>query len=151
MSTKKTRGTTNTATASKNVATDSAIEVLTVTTGVDQANNVNNEINNNLETVKEETNQLDPFAAAEQTQQQTQAAVNQASTQAQNTANQATTQAKTTANQAEANANQIANAVNTYNNEGNAVEQSNPTVFVGFMKKKNKNEPIVNCRCCLIF
>jgi glutamine synthetase adenylyltransferase len=134
MSTKKTRGTTNTATASKNVATDSAIEVLTVTTGVEQANNVNNEINNNLETVKEETNQL-----AEQTQQQSQAAVNQASTQAQNTANQATTQAKTTANQAEA----IGNAV---------VEPSNPTVFVSSMKKKEKAQPaMVRCRCCIIF
>ena len=81
MSTKKTRGATQAASAPTNVATDAAIEVLTVTTGVQQADNQINQINNNLEPVKEEIQQLDPFAAAAAEQAQI-----QASNEVQNTA-----------------------------------------------------------------
>jgi tRNA threonylcarbamoyladenosine modification (KEOPS) complex Cgi121 subunit len=57
MSTKKSRGATQAASAPTNVATDAAIEVLTVTTGVKQADNQINQINNNLEPVKEKLKQ----------------------------------------------------------------------------------------------
>ena len=133
MSTKKSRGATQAASAPTNVATDAAIEVLTVTTGVQQADNQINQINNNLEPVKEEIQQLDPFAAAaaeqaqiqasnevqntvnqaqntvNQTTNQVQNTVNQTSNQAQNTVNQATNQAQSTVNQT---SNQAQNTVN---------------------------------------
>jgi ElaB/YqjD/DUF883 family membrane-anchored ribosome-binding protein len=122
MSTKKSRGATQAASAPTNVATDAAIEVLTVTTGVQQADNQINQINNNLEPVKEEIQQLDPFAAAAAEQAQIQASnevqntvnqvqntVNQTSNQAQNTVNQATNQAKNTVNQATTQAQSIKN------------------------------------------
>ena len=136
MSTKKSRGATQAASAPTNVATDAAIEVLTVTTGVQQAEN---QINNNLEPVKEEINQLDPFAAAEQAQNQldpfaaaeqvqnqasnqVQNTVNQTSNQVQNTVNQATNQAQNTVNQA---TNQAQNTVNQTSNQAkNTVNQT---------------------------
>ena len=136
MSTKKSRGATQAASAPTNVATDAAIEVLTVTTGVQQAEN---QINNNLEPVKEEINQLDPFAAAEQAQNQldpfaaaeqvqnqasnqVQNTVNQTSNQVQNTVNQTTNQAQNTVNQA---TNQAQNTVNqTTNQAKNTVNQT---------------------------
>ena len=136
MSTKKSRGTTQAASAPTNVATDAAIEVLTVTTGVQQAEN---QINNNLEPVKEEINQLDPFAAAEQAQNQldpfaaaeqvqnqasnqVQNTVNQTSNQVQNTVNQTTNQAQNTVNQA---TNQAQNTVNQTSNQAkNTVNQA---------------------------
>ena len=136
MSTKKSRGATQAASAPTNVATDAAIEVLTVTTGVQQADN---QINNNLEPVKEEINQLDPFAAAEQAQNQldpfaaaeqvqnqasnqVQNTVNQTSNQVQNTVNQATNQAQNTVNQA---SNQAQNTVNQTSNQAkNTVNQT---------------------------
>ena len=136
MSTKKSRGATQAASAPTNVATDAAIEVLTVTTGVQQADN---QINNNLEPVKEEMNQLDPFAAAEQAQNQldpfaaaeqvqnqasnqVQNTVNQTSNQVQNTVNQATNQAQNTVNQA---TNQAQNTVNQNSNQAkNTVNQT---------------------------
>ena len=132
MSTKKSRGATQAASAPTNVATDAAIEVLTVTTGVQQADNQINQINNNLEPVKEEIQQLDPFAAAEQAQiqasnevqntvNQAQNTVNQTSNQAQNTVNQATNQAQNTVNQA---TNQAQNTVNQAQNTVNQVTQS---------------------------
>ena len=148
MSTKKSRGATQAASAPTNVATDAAIEVLTVTTGVQQADNQINQINNNLEPVKEEIQQLDPFAAAEQAQiqasnevqntvnqaqntvnqttNQVQNTVNQATNQAQNTVNQTTNQAKNTVNQA---TNQAQNTVNqTTNQAQNTVNQAQNTV-----------------------
>ena len=136
MSTKRTRGATQAASAPTNVATDAAIEVLTVTTGVQQAEN---QINNNLEPVKEEMNQLDPFAAAEQAQNQldpfaaaeqvqnqasnqVQNTVNQTSNQVQNTVNQTSNQAQNTVNQA---SNQVQNTVNqTTNQAKNTVNQA---------------------------
>ena len=136
MSTKKSRGATQAASAPTNVATDAAIEVLTVTTGVQQAEN---QINNNLEPVKEEMNQLDPFAAAEQAQNQldpfaaaeqvqnqasnqVQNTVNQTSNQVQNTVNQTTNQAQNTVNQA---TNQAQNTVNQTSNQAkNTVNQA---------------------------
>ena len=136
MSTKKSRGATQAASAPTNVATDAAIEVLTVTTGVQQAEN---QINNNLEPVKEEINQLDPFAAAEQAQNQldpfaaaeqvqnqasnqVQNTVNQTSNQVQNTVNQSSNQAQNTVNQA---TNQAQNTVNqTTNQAKNTVNQT---------------------------
>ena len=136
MSTKKSRGATQAASAPTNVATDAAIEVLTVTTGVQQAEN---QINNNLEPVKEEINQLDPFAAAEQAQNQldpfaaaeqvqnqasnqVQNTVNQTSNQVQNTVNQTTNQAQNTVNQA---TNQAQNTVNQTSNQAkNTVNQT---------------------------
>ena len=136
MSTKKSRGATQAASAPTNVATDAAIEVLTVTTGVQQAEN---QINNNLEPVKEEINQLDPFAAAEQAQNQldpfaaaeqvqnqasnqVQNTVNQTSNQVQNTVNQTTNQAQNTVNQA---TNQAQNTVNQTSNQAqNTVNQA---------------------------
>ena len=136
MSTKKSRGTTQAASAPTNIATDAAIEVLTVTTGVQQADN---QINNNLEPVKEEINQLDPFAAAEQAQNQldpfaaaeqvqnqasnqVQNTVNQTSNQVQNTVNQTTNQAQNTVNQA---TNQAQNTVNQTSNQAkNTVNQA---------------------------
>ena len=136
MSTKKSRGATQAESAPTNVATDAAIEVLTVTTGVQQAEN---QINNNLEPVKEEINQLDPFAAAEQAQNQldpfaaaeqvqnqasnqVQNTVNQTSNQVQNTVNQATNQAQNTVNQA---TNQAQNTVNQTSNQAkNTVNQA---------------------------
>ena len=134
MSTKKSRGATQAASAPTNVATDAAIEVLTVTTGVQQADNQINQINNNLEPVKEEIQQLDPFAAAAAEQAQIQASnevqntvnqvqntVNQTSNQAQNTVNQATNQAQNTVNQA---TNQAQNTVNQAQNTVNQVTQS---------------------------
>ena len=125
MSTKKTRGATQAASAPTNVATDAAIEVLTVTTGVQQADNEINQINNNLEPVKEEIQQLDPFAAAEQAQNQAsnevQNTVNQTSNQVQNTVNQATNQAQNTVNQT---TNQAQNTVNQAQNTVNQVTQS---------------------------
>ena len=122
MSTKKSRGATQAASAPTNVATDAAIEVLTVTTGVQQADNQINQINNNLEPVKEEIQQLDPFAAAEQAQiqasnevqntvNQAQNTVNQTSNQAQNTVNQATNQAQNTVNQAQNTVNQVTQSI----------------------------------------
>ena len=140
MSTKRTRGTTQAASAPTNVATDAAIEVLTVTTGVQQAEN---QINNNLEPVKEEINQLDPFAAAEQAQNQldpfaaaeqvqnqasnqVQNTVNQTSNQVQNTVNQTTNQVQNTVNQT---TNQVQNTVNqTTNQAQNTVNQAQNTV-----------------------
>ena len=134
MSTKKSRGATQAASAPTNVATDAAIEVLTVTTGVQQADNQINQINNNLEPVKEEIQQLDPFAAAAAEQAQIQASnevqntvnqvqntVNQTSNQAQNTVNQATNQAQNTVNQT---TNQAQNTVNQAQNTVNQVTQS---------------------------
>ena len=136
MSTKKSRGATQAASAPTNVATDAAIEVLTVTTGVQQAEN---QINNNLEPVKEEINQLDPFAAAEQAQNQldpfaaaeqvqnqasnqVQNTVNQTSNQVQNTVNQTTNQAQNTVNQT---TNQAQNTVNQTSNQAkNTVNQA---------------------------
>ena len=132
MSTKKTRGATQAASAPTNVATDAAIEVLTVTTGVQQAEN---QINNNLEPVKEEIQQLDPFAAAAAEQAQIQASnevqntvnqvqntVNQTSNQVQNTVNQTTNQAQNTVNQA---TNQAQNTVNQTSNQAkNTVNQA---------------------------
>ena len=125
MSTKKSRGATQAASAPTNVATDAAIEVLTVTTGVQQAEN---QINNNLEPVKEEINQLDPFAAAEQAQNQldpfaaAEQVQNQASNQVQNTVNQTTNQAQNTVNQA---TNQAQNTVNQTSNQAkNTVNQA---------------------------
>ena len=125
MSTKKSRGTTQAASAPTNVATDAAIEVLTVTTGVQQAEN---QINNNLEPVKEEINQLDPFAAAEQAQNQldpfaaAEQVQNQTSNQVQNTVNQTTNQAQNTVNQA---TNQAQNTVNQTSNQAkNTVNQA---------------------------
>ena len=135
MSTKKSRGATQAASAPTNVATDAAIEVLTVTTGVQQADNQINQINNNLEPVKEEIQQLDPFAAAEQAQiqasnevqntvNQVQNTVNQTTNQAQNTVNQATNQAQNTVNQAKNTVNQTSNqAQNTVNQAQNTVNQ----------------------------
>ena len=157
MSTKKSRGATQAASAPTNVATDAAIEVLTVTTGVQQADNQINQINNNLEPVKEEIQQLDPFAAAaaeqaqiqasnevqntvnqaqntvNQTSNQVQNTVNQTSNQAQNTINQTTNQAQSTVNQA---TNQAQNTVNqakntvtqTSNQAQNTVNQAQNTV-----------------------
>ena len=145
MSTKKTRGATQAASAPTNVATDAAIEVLTVTTGVQQADNQINQINNNLEPVKEEIQQLDPFAAAaaeqaqiqasnevqntvnqaqstvNQTTNQVQNTVNQTSNQVQNTVNQTSNQAQNTVNQA---TNQAQNTVNQAQNTVNQVTQS---------------------------
>ena len=134
MSTKKSRGATQAASAPTNVATDAAIEVLTVTTGVQQADNQINQINNNLEPVKEEIQQLDPFAAAAAEQAQIQASnevqntvnqaqntVNQTSNQVQNTVNQATNQAQNTVNQT---TNQAQNTVNQAQNTVNQVTQS---------------------------
>ena len=123
MSTKRTRGATQAASAPTNVATDAAIEVLTVTTGVQQAEN---QINNNLEPVKEEMNQLDPFAAAEQFQNQAsnqvQNTVNQTSNQVQNTVNQTSNQAQNTVNQA---TNQAQNTVNQTSNQAkNTINQT---------------------------
>ena len=139
MSTKKSRGATQAASAPTNVATDAAIEVLTVTTGVQQADNQINQINNNLEPVKEEIQQLDPFAAAAAEQAQNQASnevqntvnqaqntVNQTSNQVQNTVNQATNQAQNTVNQA---TNQAQNTVNQTSNQAqNTVNQAQNTV-----------------------
>ncbi len=137
MSTKKSRGATQAASAPTNVATDAAIEVLTVTTGVQQADNQINQINNNLEPVKEEIQQLDPFAAAEQAQiqasnevqntvNQVQNTVNQTSNQAQNTVNQATNQAQNTVNQT---SNQAKNTVTQTSNQAqNTVNQAQNTV-----------------------
>ena len=120
MSTKKSRGTTQAASAPTNIATDAAIEVLTVTTGVQQADN---QINNNLEPVKEEINQLDPFAAAEQVQNQAsnqvQNTVNQTSNQVQNTVNQATNQAQNTVNQT---SNQAKNTVNQATTQAQSIK-----------------------------
>ena len=139
MSTKKSRGATQAASAPTNVATDAAIEVLTVTTGVQQAEN---QINNNLEPVKEEINQLDPFAAAEQAQNQldpfaeaeqvqnqasnqVQNTVNQTSNQVQNTVNQTSNQAKNTVNQAQNTVNQATNqAQNTVNQTSNQAKNT---------------------------
>ncbi len=139
MSTKKSRGATQAASAPTNVATDAAIEVLTVTTGVQQADNQINQINNNLEPVKEEIQQLDPFAAAAAEQAQIQASnevqntvnqvqntVNQTSNQAQNTVNQATNQAQNTVNQT---SNQAKNTVTQTSNQAqNTVNQAQNTV-----------------------
>ena len=134
MSTKKSRGATQAASAPTNVATDAAIEVLTVTTGVQQADNQINQINNNLEPVKEEIQQLDPFAAAaaeqaqiqasnevQNTVNQAQSTVNQTTNQVQNTVNQTTNQAKNTVNQT---SNQAQNTVNQAQNTVNQVTQS---------------------------
>ena len=134
MSTKKSRGATQAASAPTNVATDAAIEVLTVTTGVQQADNQINQINNNLEPVKEEIQQLDPFAAAAAEQAQIQASnevqntvnqaqntVNQTTNQVQNTVNQTSNQAQNTVNQA---TNQAQNTVNQAQNTVNQVTQS---------------------------
>ena len=125
MSTKKSRGATQAASAPTNVATDAAIEVLTVTTGVQQAEN---QINNNLEPVKEEINQLDPFAAAEQAQNQldpfaaAEQVQNQASNQVQNTVNQTSNQVQNTVNQT---TNQAQNTVNQTSNQAkNTVNQA---------------------------
>ena len=125
MSTKKSRGATQAASAPTNVATDAAIEVLTVTTGVQQAEN---QINNNLEPVKEEMNQLDPFAAAEQAQNQldpfaaAEQVQNQASNQVQNTVNQTSNQVQNTVNQT---TNQAQNTVNQATNQAqNTVNQA---------------------------
>jgi vacuolar-type H+-ATPase subunit H len=125
MSTKKSRGATQAASAPTNVATDAAIEVLTVTTGVQQAEN---QINNNLEPVKEEINQLDPFAAAEQAQNQldpfaaAEQVQNQASNQVQNTVNQTSNQVQNTVNQT---SNQVQNTVNQTSNQAqNTVNQT---------------------------
>ena len=134
MSTKKSRGATQAASAPTNVATDAAIEVLTVTTGVQQADNQINQINNNLEPVKEEIQQLDPFAAAaaeqaqiqasnevQNTVNQAQSTVNQTTNQVQNTVNQTSNQAQNTVNQA---TNQAQNTVNQAQNTVNQVTQS---------------------------
>ena len=140
MSTKKSRGATQAASAPTNVATDAAIEVLTVTTGVQQADNQINQINNNLEPVKEEIQQLDPFAAAEQAQIQASNEVQNTVNQAQNTVNQTSNQVQNTVNQVTQSIkdkpkaqikpvkptnqntnnvqNEVVNAVNTYNNDG---------------------------------
>ena len=139
MSTKKSRGATQAASAPTNVATDAAIEVLTVTTGVQQADNQINQINNNLEPVKEEIQQLDPFAAAaaeqaqiqasnqvQNTVNQVQSTVNQTTNQAQNTVNQTTNQAQNTVNQT---TNQAKNTVNQTSNQAqNTVNQAQNTV-----------------------
>ena len=139
MSTKKSRGATQAASAPTNVATDAAIEVLTVTTGVQQADNQINQINNNLEPVKEEIQQLDPFAAAaaeqaqiqasnqvQNTVNQVQSTVNQTTNQAQNTVNQTTNQAQNTVNQT---TNQAKNTVNQTSNQAqNTVNQVQNTV-----------------------
>ncbi len=126
MSTKKSRGATQAASAPTNVATDAAIEVLTVTTGVQQADNQINQINNNLEPVKEEIQQLDPFAAAEQAQIQASNEVQNTVNQAQNTVNQTTNQAQNTVNQA---TNQVQNTVNQTSNQAqNTVNQAQNTV-----------------------
>ena len=121
MSTKKSRGATQAASAPTNVATDAAIEVLTVTTGVQQADNQINQINNNLEPVKEEIQQLDPFAAdpfaaaaAEQAQIQASNEVQNTVNQVQNTVNQTTNQAQNTVNQT---SNQAQNTVNQATNQ----------------------------------
>ena len=113
MSTKKTRGATQAASAPTNVATDAAIEVLTVTTGVQQADNQINQINNNLEPVKEEIQQLDPFAAAAAEQAQIQASneVQNTVNQVQNTVNQTSNQAQNTVNQAQNTVNQVTQSI----------------------------------------
>ena len=126
MSTKKSRGATQAASAPTNVATDAAIEVLTVTTGVQQADNQINQINNNLEPVKEEIQQLDPFAAAAAEQAQIQASneVQNTVNQVQNTVNQTTNQAQNTVNQAKNTVTQTSNqAQNTVNQAQNTVNQ----------------------------
>ena len=139
MSTKKSRGATQAASAPTNVATDAAIEVLTVTTGVQQADNQINQINNNLEPVKEEIQQLDPFAAAaaeqaqiqasnevQNTVNQAQSTVNQTTNQVQNTVNQTTNQVQNTVNQT---TNQAKNTVNQTSNQAqNTVNQAQNTV-----------------------
>ena len=128
MSTKKSRGATQAASAPTNVATDAAIEVLTVTTGVQQADNQINQINNNLEPVKEEIQQLDPFAAAAAEQAQIQASneVQNTVNQAQNTVNQTTNQVQNTVNQT---SNQVQNTVNQATNQAqNTVNQAQNTV-----------------------
>ena len=171
MSTKKTRGATNQATAAVNVATDGAVEVLTVTTGVEQANNQYNQVNNNLNPIQEESHQLDPFAAQDPFSQN----------QAQNTVNQPSSNIldKPVAQVRPVNQNQNiqqnqANAVNTYNNANNAVSPSGERRGLVSMSQKNPrnnnvntanngngrlinynrnngDEPAVDCFCCNIF
>ena len=144
MSTKKSRGATQAASAPTNVATDAAIEVLTVTTGVQQAEN---QINNNLEPVKEEINQLDPFAAAEQAQNQldpfaaAEQVQNQASNQVQNTVNQTSNQVQNTVNQA---TNQAQNTVNQATNQAqNTVNQTSNQATTQAQSIKNKPKALV--------
>lgn len=172
MSTKKTRGETKEATAAVNVATDAAMDVLTVTTGVEQANNQINQVNNNLETVKEETNQLDPFAAQDPF----------SANQAQNTVNQASSNildkpvaqvrpVNQNSNQPNNNEQNQANAVKSYNNaENNTASPSGEKKGLVSMSKKNprnnnanngngqlvslnreREGHAVDCLCCIIF
>jgi len=141
MSTKKSRGATQAASAPTNVATDAAIEVLTVTTGVQQADNQINQINNNLEPVKEEIQQLDPFAAAAAEQAQIQASneVQNTVNQVQNTVNQTTNQAQNTVNQAQNTVNQTTNqAQNTVNQVTQSIKDK-PKAQIKPVKPTNQN------------
>ena len=170
MSTKKTRGATNQATAAVNVATDGAVEVLTVTTGVEQANNQYDQANNNLQPIQEESHQLDPFAAQDPfSQNQAQNTVNQPSS---NILDKPVAQVRpVNQNQTNIQQNQ-ANAVNTYNNANNAVSPSGERRGLVSMSQKNPRnnnvnnanngrlinfnrnngeEPAVDCFCCNIF
>ena len=134
MSTKKSRGATQAASAPTNVATDAAIEVLTVTTGVQQADNQINQINNNLEPVKEEIQQLDPFAAAAAEQAQI-----QASNEVQNTVNQAQSTVNQTTNQVQNTVNQTSNqAQNTVNQVTQSIKDK-PKAQIRPVRPTNQN------------
>ena len=172
MSTKKTRGATNQATAAVNVATDGAVEVLTVTTGVEQANNQYDQANNNLQPIQEESHQLDPFAAQDPfSQNQAQNTVNQPSS---NILDKPVAQVRpVNQNSYQPNIQQNqANAVNTYNNASNTVSPSGERRGLVSMSQKNPRnnnvnnanngrlinfnrnngeEPAVDCFCCNIF
>lgn len=177
MSTKKTRGATNQATAAVNVATDGAVEVLTVTTGVEQANNQYNQANNNLHPIQEESHQLDPFAAQDPfSQNQAQNTVNQPSS---NILDKPVAQVRpVNQNSYQPNIQQNqANAVNTYNNANNANNTVSPSGerrgLVSMSQKnprnnnvnydnnanngrlinfnRNNGEGPVDCFCCNIF
>ena len=177
MSTKKTRGATNQATAAVNVATDGAVEVLTVTTGVEQANNQYDQANNNLHPIQEESHQLDPFAAQDPfSQNQAQNTVNQPSS---NILDKPVAQVRpVNQNSYQPNIQQNqANAVNTYNNANNANNTVSPSGerrgLVSMSQKnprnnnvnyannanngrlinlnRNNGEGPVDCFCCNIF
>ena len=164
MSTKKTRGATNQATAAVNVATDGAVEVLTVTTGVEQANNQINQANNNLQPIQEESHQLDPFAAQDPfSQNQAQNTVNQPSS---NILDKPVAQVRpVNQNSYQPNIQQNqANAVNTYNNDGykNTVAEQKKGVRsygnrdVNRQYDDNNNGQMRHnaaelCLCCIIF